>query len=484
MAKEADIGLIGLAVMGQNLILNFNDHGYRVCCYNRTVSKVETFMNEGAKGTKIIGAKSIVEFVKNLKRPRKIIMMVRAGDAVDELINELLPHLEEGDILMDGGNSHFPDTMRRCKELEKKKILYMGTGISGGEEGARFGPSIMPGGNSAAWKYMKEPLQAISAKTDSGDPCCDWVGEGGAGHFVKMVHNGIEYSDIQIIAESVEFMRKVLGMDERECAKVFEEWNKGELNSFLIESTAKVLAYEDKDGKPIISKIMDKAQQKGTGLWTAQASLDEGIPVNSITEAVYARFLSQHKDMRIKLSKIYRMAHKLCTEDKKLVLDHLKKAVYSAKLVSYVQGYMLMKDASDRYKWDLNFGGIAIMWMKGCIIRCKFLEDIRNAYKKNPKLENLMMDDFFKKELMRSHEGWRHSIARSATFGVPMPCITACMSFFDAMIEERGSAYVVSAIRDFFGAHTVELMNKPGEFVHIDWENRGDTGATAGTYSF
>jgi 6-phosphogluconate dehydrogenase len=389
MSQQADIGLIGLAVMGQNLILNMNDHGYTVAVFNRTVSKVDTFLEGPGKGRDtLLGAHSIEEFVSLLKRPRKVMLMVKAGEVVDRFIEMVLPHLEEGDILIDGGNSHFPDTNRRAKDLAEKGILYVGTGVSGGEEGARFGPSLMPGGNPQAWPHVKEIFQSIAAKVETGEACCDWVGEDGAGHYVKMVHNGIEYGDMQLIAEAYQMMKVGLGMSHEEMASTFTEWNKGPLDSYLIEITAEILAFKDEDGEPLIEKIKDTAGQKGTGKWTGISALDMGMPVTLIGEAVFARCLSALKEERTKAAGLIPGPKPSPVADKKAFLDALAKALLASKLVSYAQGFMLMKEAAKENEWNLNYGGIALMWRGGCIIRSAFLGKIKEAYDKNPGLEN------------------------------------------------------------------------------------------------
>ncbi len=477
--ESADIGLIGLAVMGQNLVLNMNDHGFTVTVFNRTVSKVDDFLNGQAKGTKIIGTKTPKELVDSLKKPRKIMFMVKAGDAVDALISELVPLLEKGDILIDGGNSHFPDTQRRVDELAAKGILFVGCGVSGGEDGARYGPSMMPGGHEDAWKHIKTILQTISAKADNGEPCCDWVGKGGSGHYVKMVHNGIEYGDIQLICEAYDMMHRVLGMSEDEMSATLKEWNKGELNSYLIEIAAAVLAFKDKDQKPLVSKILDKAGQKGTGKWTAQSGLEDGMPVSLIGEAVYARCLSALKSERVEMSKHYKRHVRLFTGDKEDMIESIRKALYASKIISYAQGYMLMRAASEKYKWDLNMGGIALMWRNGCIIRSVFLGEIKKAFDKNKDLKNLMLDDFFKKALTRSTEGWRKAAVVALEHGIPAPCFTAGLAFFDGITSEILPANLLQGLRDYFGAHTFELLSNPGKPIHNNWTGHGGTTASS-----
>ncbi|MCH9621071.1 MAG: 6-phosphogluconate dehydrogenase, decarboxylating [Chlamydiia bacterium] len=480
MSDKSNIGVIGLAVMGQNLILNFNDHNFKVSCFNRTTSKVDDFMNDGAKGTKIKGCHTIEEFVDSLEKPRRILLMVKAGDPVDEFIKLLTPHLDEGDIIIDGGNSFYKDTERRIKELEPQGFYFLGCGISGGEDGARHGPSMMPGGSKEAWKDVKDMLQTIAAKTPKGDPCCDFVGEGGAGHYVKMVHNGIEYGDIQLICEASDMLMHVLGLDEKALSETFKKWNKGDLDSFLIEITANIFAFEDTDGTPLLRKVVDVAMQKGTGKWTAQSSLNAGVPLSMITESVYARYLSTFKPMRKQLAKIYSRHTRLCSEDKDVVIDNIEKGLYAAKIISYTQGYMLMKQASDNYKWNLNYGAIARMWMNGCIIRSKFLSDIENAYAKNANLESLLHDEFFKKALLRCDEGWRKSVSLACIHHVPCPCFSSALSFFDGITSETLPANLLMSIRDYFGAHTYQRTDKPEkEFFHTNWTGHGGSASSA-----
>lgn len=480
--NQADIGLIGLAVMGQNLILNMNDHGYTVACYNRTVSKIDDFLKGAAKGTKVIGSKSLKDLFETLKRPRKVMFLVRAGEAVDELIEECLPYLEKGDIIIDGGNSHFVDTERRCKDLEAKGILFVGCGVSGGEEGARHGPSLMPGGNPKAWPEVKGILQSIAAKAD-GIPCADWVGNGGAGHYVKMVHNGIEYGDIQLICESYDLMHRVLGCKNDEMASTFREWNKGDLDSFLIQITADVLSYKDSDGQPLVDKILDVAGQKGTGKWTVQSACDEGIPVSLISEAVFARCVSSLKDERVKISKLYKHPAKTFTGDKAAMIENIRKALYASKIISYAQGYMLMRQASEHYKWDLQYGNIALMWRNGCIIRSVFLGEIKKAFDRKPDLSNLLLDEFFQKALIHSVDGWRASVTKALEFSIPAPCFTAALAFFDSMSSSTLPANLLQGLRDYFGAHTYERIDKPrGQFFHTNWTGHGGT-TSSSSYS-
>ena len=398
MTKLADIGLVGLAVMGENLVLNMESHGFTVAVFNRTVEKVENFVNGRGKNKNIIGTSSIEELVQSLKSPRKVMLMVKAGKPVDDFIELLIPHLEKGDIIIDGGNSHFPDTIRRTKYLEEKGLRYIGTGVSGGEEGALKGPSIMPGGSPEAWPYVKPIFQSIAAKVEDGTPCCDWVGENGAGHFVKMVHNGIEYGDMQLICEAYQIMKDLLNMNYDEMHEVFKDWNEGELNSYLIEITRDILAYKDEDGKPLVEKILDTAGQKGTGKWTVLASLDSGAPLTLIGEAVYGRTLSSLKDARVEASKVLSGPTPKFDGDKKEFIEDLKKALYASKIISYAQGYLLMRYAAQEYNWNLNYGGVALMWRGGCIIRSIFLGKIKEAFDKNPKLTNILLDPFFKRK--------------------------------------------------------------------------------------
>ena len=479
MEPKGDIALIGLAVMGQNLILNMNDHGYTVVAYNRTVEKVDQFLANEAKGTKVIGARSIEEMVANLKRPRRVMMLVKAGKPVDEFIEQLIPHLEPGDIIIDGGNSLFDDTARRVKHCESKGLLYIGTGVSGGEEGARRGPSIMPGGSPAAWPHVKEIFQAVSAKVDGGAPCCDWVGEGGAGHYVKMVHNGIEYGDMQLICEAYNIMKNGLGMSADEMHEVLKEWNTGDLDSYLIEISRDILAKKDEDGSPLVDKILDTAGQKGTGKWTVINSQELGIPITLMAEAVYARCVSALKDERVKAARKLKgprptIAAGSKPETRKAFIEDIKSALYASKIVSYAQGYMLMRAAAAEYKWNLNYGGIALMWRGGCIIRSRFLGKIKEAYENNPKLTNLMLDDYFRAEIKKSQKGWRNVVATAAKKGIPVPAFSTALSFYDQYRSAVLPANLLQAQRDYFGAHTYERVDKPrGEFFHTNWTGRG-----------
>ncbi|MBW8749483.1 MAG: decarboxylating NADP(+)-dependent phosphogluconate dehydrogenase [Acidobacteria bacterium] len=470
-----DIGLIGLAVMGQNLVLNMNDHGFKVAVYNRTTSKVDEFLANEAKGTPIEGAHSIEELVSKLKRPRRIMIMVKAGSVVDQTIDSIVPYLEKGDIIVDGGNSLFTDSNRRTKELADKGILYIGTGVSGGEEGARFGPSIMPGGNPEAWPAVKPIFQGIAAKVEDGTPCCDWVGEGGAGHYVKMVHNGIEYGDMQLICEAYQLLKDGLGLTADELHEVFAEWNKGELDSFLIEISAEIFAKKDDDGQALLDKILDTAGQKGTGKWTAIDALDNGMPVTLIGESVFSRCLSALKEERVEASKVLQGPAKTGnSSDKKAFIENVRRALFCSKLISYAQGYMLLREAAKVQGWNLNMGGIALMWRGGCIIRSVFLGNIKAAYDKNPKLENLLLDDFFSKILNEYHASWRKALVHAIESGVPTPAFSTALAFYDGYRTDRLPANLLQAQRDFFGAHTYERVDKPrGEFFHTNWTGRG-----------
>lgn len=480
MKKLADIGLIGLAVMGENLVLNMESKGFTVAVYNRTVSKVDDFIHGRGAGKKFIGAKSIEELVASLERPRKVMMLVKAGKPVDDFIELLIPHLEKGDIIIDGGNSHFPDSIRRTKYVESKGLLYIGTGVSGGEEGALLGPSMMPGGSPDAWPHVKEIFQAVAAKVDDGTPCCDWVGEDGAGHFVKMVHNGIEYGDMQIINEAYHLMKDLLGMTADEQHEIFKKWNTEELDSYLIEITRDILAFKDTDGEPLVEKILDTAGQKGTGKWTGVAALDLGIPLTLIGESVFSRCLSAQKDLRVQASKVISGPRVSFSGDKKQFVDDLKMALYGAKIISYAQGYNLMMEAAKEYKWNLNYGGIALMWRGGCIIRSAFLGDIKKAFDKNPDLPNLLLDPFFKQKVEAAQEGWRRVCATALTHGIPVPALTSALCYFDGFRSERLPANLLQAQRDYFGAHMYERIDKPrGEFFHTNWTGRGGDTASS-----
>ena len=482
MKPKADIGLIGLAVMGQNLVLNMNDHSYTVAVYNRTTSKVSDFMAVEAVGTKIIGTYLIEDFVAALKRPRKMMIMVKAGWPVDATIEQLLPHLDKGDIIIDGGNSYYPDSIRRTQELGEKGILFIGTGVSGGEEGARFGPSIMPGGAPEAWPHAKEIFQSISAKVEDGTPCCDWVGSDGAGHFVKMVHNGIEYGDMQLISEAYHLMKSGLGLSAAEMQAAFSEWNQGVLDSYLIEITADILGHVDEDGEPLVEKILDAAGQKGTGRWTAVNALELGIPLTLIGEAVLARALSALKEERVAASKVLTGPDARFEGDKAAFVEDIRQALYAAKIISYTQGYMLMRAAAAEYHWDLNYGGIALMWRGGCIIRSAFLGKIKTAYDQNPELSNLLLAPYFKAEVENAQAGWRRVVAKAAEHGIPVPAMSSALAFYDGYRTERLPANLLQAQRDYFGAHTYERVDQPrGQFFHTNWTGTGGD-VTSSTY--
>jgi len=480
--KKCDIGLIGLAVMGENLVLNMESHGFRVAVFNRTTSKVDHFMEGRAKGKNIVGCHSIEELVADLESPRKVFLLVKAGAAVDAFIDSIIPHLEPGDIIIDGGNSHFSDTIRRTVFVESKGLLYVGTGVSGGEEGALKGPSIMPGGSAAAWPHVKNIFQSVAAKVDDGSPCCEWLGNDGAGHFVKMVHNGIEYGDMQMICEAYALMRIVLDMSPAEISVVFGEWNKGELDSYLIEITRDILAKtDDETGKPMVDVIMDKAGQKGTGRWTSVTALDLGVPAQTIAEAVFARALSAIKDERLMASKKLAGPGAKFTGDKQAFLEQLRQALFASKICSYAQGYQLMRAAADEYRWDMNYGEIALMWRGGCIIRAQFLHNIKEAYDNNPGLQNLLLDEYFKDAMEKSQSAWRTVIATAVTQGVPAPAFSSALAYYDGYRSAVLPANLLQAQRDYFGAHTYERIDRPaGEYFHTNWTGRGaDTVSTA-----
>jgi 6-phosphogluconate dehydrogenase len=470
---RADIALIGLAVMGQNIVMNMNDHGFTVAVYNRTSKVTDEFLATSAKGSKVVGTHTLEELVGALKKPRRVFILVKAGAAVDAVIDQLVPLLEKGDIIIDGGNSHFPDSERRFTTLKEKGIRFIGSGVSGGEEGARRGPSIMPGGDKEAWPHVKDIFQGIAAKVD-GEPCCDWVGSGGSGHYVKMVHNGIEYGDMQLIAESYHLMRESLGLGAEELRAVFDQWNRGVLDSYLIEITRDIFGVKDEDGSPLVDKILDAAGQKGTGKWTTDSALDLGMPVTLIGEATFARALSALKDERKRASERLAGPTAKFSGDQKAFIADVERALYASKIVSYAQGYMLLRDASNEYKWDLNFGSIALMWRGGCIIRSRFLGDIKKAFDKNPKLENLLVDDFFRTAIKESQDGWRRTVAHAASAGIPTPAMSSALAFYDGYRRERLPANLVQAQRDYFGAHTYERVDRPrGEFFHTNWTGRG-----------
>jgi 6-phosphogluconate dehydrogenase len=481
--ESCDIGLIGLAVMGQNLVLNMNDHGYKVAVFNRTVSKVDDFIKNEAKGTEVVGTHSIEELVGVLKKPRRVMLMVKAGDTIDKMIDQITPHLEKGDIIIDGGNSLFTDTNRRTASLTEQGFLFIGTGVSGGEEGARRGPSIMPGGSPEAWPHVKGIFQAIAAKVSDGTPCCDWVGENGAGHYVKMVHNGIEYGDMQLICEAYQLLKDGLGLSAAELHEVFKEWNEGELDSYLIEITRDIFSKLDDDGSAIVDKILDTAGQKGTGKWTAISALDLGMPVTLIGEAVFARCLSAMKDERVVASKVLTGPKPFVVADRTAFVEDVRRALYCSKMISYAQGYMLLREAAKEYKWNLNFGGIALMWRGGCIIRSQFLSEIKDAFDKNPGLTNLLLDDFFSSTLIKYQEAWRRAIISGIQAGVPTPAFSTALSFYDGFRTERLPANLLQAQRDYFGAHTYERTDKPrGEFFHTNWTGYGGR-VSSGTYN-
>ena len=482
MSAQADIGLIGLAVMGQNLVLNMNDHGFTVAVYNRTTSKVDAFLANEAKGTNVIGTHSIEELVASLKRPRKVMMMVKAGGAVDAIIEQLLPHLEEGDIIIDGGNSLYTDSTRRTAYLESKGLLFVGTGISGGEEGARNGPSIMPGGSPDAWPYVKPIFQSVAAKVADGTPCCDWVGENGAGHFVKMVHNGIEYGDMQLICEAYHLMKSALAMSNDEMSQAFSEWNAGKLDSYLIEITRDILAYRDENGEAVVDKILDTAGQKGTGKWTAVNALQQGIPLTLIGEAVFSRFLSALKEERVVAAQVLQGPGTSFEGDKAAFVNDIRDALYAAKMISYTQGYMLMRAAANEYEWNLNYGGIALMWREGCIIRSAFLSKIKEAFDNNPNLTNLLLDPYFQEQVQSSQAAWRRVMAKAVELGIPVPAMSSALAFYDGYRHARLPANLLQGQRDYFGAHTYERVDRPrGEFFHTNWTGHGGD-VTSGSY--
>jgi 6-phosphogluconate dehydrogenase len=474
MEGNADFGLIGLAVMGQNLVLNINDKGYSIVVFNRTMARVDEFLKEAARGRRTIhGAHSLPELTAALKRPRKIMLLVKAGEAVDETIQALLPHLEPGDLIIDGGNSHFPDTIRRTKELTDKGLLFIGTGVSGGEEGARHGPSLMPGGNPKAWPLVKEIFQAIAAKAD-GAPCCDWVGEDGAGHYVKMVHNGIEYGDMQLISEAYQLLKEGLGMGPEKMREVFALWNTGELDSYLIGITADILGYRDEDGAPLLDRILDTAGQKGTGKWTSVSALDLGMPVTLIGEAVFARCLSAMKDERVAASQVLKGPGVRFLGDEKGFVEDIRKGLLASKIVSYAQGYMLMREAAKEYRWNLNYGGIALMWRGGCIIRSVFLGRIKEAFDRDPGITNLLLDHYFRSVIEDCQESWRRVVAEAVRLGIPTPAFSTALGFYDGYRSARLPANLLQAQRDYFGAHTYERVDRPrGQFYHTNWTGEG-----------
>ncbi len=468
---NADIGLIGLAVMGQNLVLNMNDHGFSVAVYNRTTSKVDEFLNGPAKGSKVIGCHSVEEFCKQLKRPRKLMLMVKAGDAVDSFIDMVLPYLDSGDVIIDGGNSLYADTQRRCEHLAKKGLRYLGIGVSGGEEGARFGPSLMPGGDPSAWPEVQKIFQSIAAKVD-GDACCEWIGSGGAGHYVKMVHNGIEYGDMQLICEAYQLLREGLGISVDQIHDIFNDWQKGVLDSYLIEITRDILTVRDTDDEPLVDKILDTAGQKGTGKWTGINALDMGIPLTLIGESVFARYLSALKDERVKAADILHGPNAVFSGNKTTYIRYIRDALYASKIISYAQGFMLMAEAAKQYGWDLNYGNIALVWRGGCIIRSRFLGNIKQAFDNQPKLSNLLLDEFFTHAIHEAQTGWRKTIQFAVETGIPTPAFSSALAFYDGYRSARVPANLLQAQRDYFGAHTYERVDRPrGEFFHTDWLN-------------
>lgn len=480
--SEADIGLIGLAVMGQNLVLNMNDHGYTVAVYNRTISKVDDFLAGPARGTRVIGAHSLEEFIHKLKRPRRVMLMVKAGDPVDEFIDLCVPFLQPGDIIIDGGNSLFTDTNRRCRALKEKGILFIGTGISGGEEGARHGPSIMPGGDVEAWPHVKEIFQKISAKVD-GEPCCDWVGPEGAGHYVKMVHNGIEYGDMQLIGEAYFMLKEALHLGSEDLHRIFAEWNKGDLDSYLIEITSKIFGVKDEDGTLLLDKILDVAGQKGTGKWTVINALDLGMPLTLISEAVFARCLSAMHDQRAAASLLLKGPDAKFEGDRQAFIHAIRQALYSSKIISYTQGFMLMEQAAADYQWKLNYGGIALMWRGGCIIRSQFLGKIKEAFTSNPNLKSLLLDNYFLQEIQERQSGWRQAVAKAVELGIATPCFSTALAFYDGYRSAHLPANLLQAQRDFFGAHTYERIDKPrGQFFHTNWTGTGGK-VSSGSYN-
>ncbi|MBF6648831.1 decarboxylating NADP(+)-dependent phosphogluconate dehydrogenase [Methylobacter sp. BlB1] len=479
---KANIGLVGLAVMGQNLVLNMNDHGFKVAVYNRTTSKVDEFLEGPAKDTAVIGTHSLEELVNSLDTPRIIMLMVKAGSVVDQYINDLLPLLSHDDIIIDGGNSLFTDTHRRTQALKEKGILYIGTGVSGGEEGARHGPSIMPGGNKAAWPRVKPILQAISAQVE-GQPCCEWVGDNGAGHYVKMVHNGIEYGDIQLIGEAYQLLSEGLGLTADELHTLFSVWNQGELSSYLIEITADIFAYKDEDGQPLVNNILDAAGQKGTGKWTGINALELGIPLTLIVESVFARSLSAQKEERVQAARLLPKHAHTFSGDRHAMINAIRQALYASKIISYAQGFRLMREASHEYQMALNYGEIALMWRGGCIIRSRFLNDIKHAFDTNPDLVSLLLDDFFIDAIKQADQGWRQAIMLGIELGIPTPAFSAALSYYDGYRTERLPANLLQAQRDYFGAHTYERVDHPrGQFFHTDWTGRGGK-TSASTYT-
>jgi 6-phosphogluconate dehydrogenase len=474
MEPRGDIAMVGLAVMGQNLIFNMDDHGITVVAYNRDDEFAENVDKCVKQGKHVLGAHTVEDMMALLKRPRKIMIMVKAGSAIDAVIDSVLPHCSPGDCIIDGGNSHFTDTIRRAKRLEEKGCLYIGTGVSGGEEGARRGPSIMPGGSPKAWPLVKEIFQAIAAKTPDGTPCCEWVGENGAGHYVKMAHNAIEYGDMQIICEAYQLMKQALRLSCDEMHAIFAQWNTTELDSYLIQITAEILAFKDEDGSPLVEKILDKAGQKGTGKWFSVNSFDLGIPVTLIGEAVYARCLSALKDERVAASRVLSGPASAFTGDKKAFIEDIRLALLASKVISYAQGFMCMREAQKEYGWKLDFGNIALLWRSGCIIRSAFLEKIKDAFVKNPDLPNLLLDGYFGSVMDRCQASWRTVVSQAALLGVPLPAFSSALSFFDGYRSENLPANLLQAQRDYFGAHTYKRKDKPKDQIfHTNWTGRG-----------
>ncbi|MDR2393316.1 MAG: decarboxylating NADP(+)-dependent phosphogluconate dehydrogenase [Treponema sp.] len=483
VSEEADIGLIGLAVMGENLVLNMESKGFTVAVFNRTGAKVDSFIQGRGMGKKIQGHQDIASFARALRRPRKAMIMVKAGNAVDDTIEHLLKVMEIGDIIIDGGNSNYQDTIRRTAYVESKGLWYIGTGVSGGEEGALTGPSLMPGGSPAAWPLVKPILQAIAAKVEGDVPCCDWVGENGAGHFVKMVHNGIEYGDMQLICETYDVLKQVLGLSYDAMGDVFDTWNKGDLHSYLIGITRDILRFKDTDGEPLAEKILDTAGQKGTGKWTGIAALELGVPLTLIGEAVWSRCLSAAKHERVHAAKIFSGPKITKPADAEAFIQDLEKALYAAKVVSYAQGYLLMREAAKEYKWNLNYGGIALMWRGGCIIRSVFLGKIKEAFDRKPDLENLLLDPFFTAIIEKAQASWRRVVGAAVEKGIPVPALSSALAYFDAYRSDRLPANLLQAQRDYFGAHTYERVDKPrGEFFHTNWTGHG-AATSASTYT-
>jgi 6-phosphogluconate dehydrogenase len=477
---RADFGLIGLAVMGQNLVLNMDDHGFRVAVFNRTVARVDEFLGREARGTRVVGTRSIPDLVGALARPRRVMLLVKAGAAVDEFIGQLLPHLDPGDIVIDGGNSHYRDSVRRTAELESKGLLFVGTGVSGGEEGARRGPSLMPGGSPAAWPHIKPIFQAIAARVEDGTPCCDWVGENGAGHYVKMVHNGIEYGDMQLIAEAYHLLSEVGGLDVDRLAAAFAEWNGGALESYLIEITADILKVRDEDGTPLVDRILDAAGQKGTGKWTVDSALELGLPTSLIAEAVFARCLSALKDERVSAARVLPGPAAPAPAAGAGFVEDVRRALYASKIVSYAQGFQLLREAARVQKWHLDYGAVALMWRGGCIIRSRFLGRIKEAFARDPALPNLLLDDFFRQAIQECEGGWRRVVAQAALAGVPVPAFASALAFYDGYRRGRLPANLLQAQRDYFGAHTYERVDRPrGQFFHTNWTGRGGSVASS-----